>query len=228
MTETSATEPVSEAAAMDTVEAVVRAQLNKALGGVRGVVEAAVPTIAFTGGYVITHQLKLSIIIAGACALIELAARIVQRSSPQFVLNAVFGTAVAAYFALRSGKAEDAFVPGMLYTGGVTALMLLSVLVRWPFVGFMVGATNPDDPLAWHRNPAIVRLASRLSLILLLPGVLKLAVQIPLYLADQVFWLGVAKVALGWPAYLAALSLGITLLLKGRTPLDHSDPAPQP
>ena len=32
----------------DTVEAVVRRQLSKALGGVRGMVEAAVPTIVFT------------------------------------------------------------------------------------------------------------------------------------------------------------------------------------
>ena len=35
-------------ASVTTVEAVVRAQLAKALGGRRGMVEAAVPTIAFT------------------------------------------------------------------------------------------------------------------------------------------------------------------------------------
>lgn len=216
MTETAAG---NETTAYETVEAVVRAQLTKALGGVRGVVEAAVPTIAFTGTYVFAHQLRLSLIIAGAAAVLELVLRVVQRSSPQFVLNAVFGTAIAAFFALRSGKAQDAFVPGMLYTAGVTALMLVSVVVRWPFVGFMVGATNPEDPLAWRRNPAIVRLAGRLSLILLLPGVLKLSVQIPLYLSGQVFWLGVSKIALGWPAYLGALAIGIYLLLRGHTPL---------
>jgi Protein of unknown function (DUF3159) len=114
-------------------------------------------------------------------------------------------------------------VPGMLYTAGVTALMLVSVVVRWPFVGFMVGATNPEDPLAWRRNPAIVRLASRLSLILLLPGVLKLSVQIPLYLSGQVFWLGVSKIALGWPAYLGALAIGVLVLLRGHTPLHDTD-----
>lgn len=221
MTETTAGEP--EASAQQTVEAVVRAQLTKALGGARGVVEAAVPTVVFTGAYVLTHQLKLALALAGAVAVLELILRIVARSSPQFVLNAVFGTAIAAFFALRSGKAQDAFVPGMLYTAGVTALMALSVLVRWPFVGFMVGATNPEDPLAWHRNPAIVKLSTRLSLILLLPGVLKLAVQIPLYLAGQVFWLGVSKIALGWPAYLAALAIGITVLLRGHTPLHTAE-----
>ncbi len=44
---------IESARAHDTVEAVVRAQLGKALGGVRGMVEAAEPTLGFTVTYMV-------------------------------------------------------------------------------------------------------------------------------------------------------------------------------
>ncbi len=210
--------------ASGTVEAIIRAQLNKALGGKRGVVEGAVPTITFTVCWISTHDLRLSLYIGGGAALALLIARLLQRSTPQFVLNSLIGIGLAAYFALRSGKAEDAFLPGMMWTGAVSGLMLLSILTRWPIVGFLVGASNPEDPLAWRRDPAMVRVCTRLSWLLLLPGVVKLSVQIPLYLSAQVAWLGVSKVALGWPAYLGALGLAAVMLMRGNTPHVVPDP----
>lgn len=207
----------------ETVEEVIRAQLTKVFGGRRGVLEGAVPTITFTAGWVFTHDLKLSLIVGGGSALVLLVARIVQRSTPQFVLNSLLGIAIAAFFALRSGKAQDAFLPGMLYSGAVSLLMLLSIVTRWPFVGFMIGAANPDDPFGWRKEPAMVRVCVRLSWLLMLPGVLKLAVQIPLYLAGQVVALGVAKVVLGWPAYVAALGLALLMLMRTSTPLRRTE-----
>jgi len=50
-------------------------------------------------------------------------------------------------------------------------------------------------------------------------------VMFPLYLAGQVTLLGIAKIALGWPAYLCALAVMGMMLVRGRTPL--SDPEPQ-
>src|SRR4051812_17509606 len=108
----------AEKAAHATVEEAVRAQLGKALGGARGVVEAAIPTIGFTVSWIVTNELKLSLAIGAGLALALLAARLVQRSTVQSVLNSIFGIAIAAYFALRSGKAADAFLPGILYNAG--------------------------------------------------------------------------------------------------------------
>jgi hypothetical protein len=204
--------------AHETVESAIRAQLNKALGGKRGIAEGAVPTITFTASWIATHELRLSLALGGGAALVLLVVRVAQRSTPQFVLNSLFGIAIAAYFALRSGRAEDAFLPGMMFTGLVSGLMLLSILTRWPFVGFLVGAANPEDPLAWRRDPAIVKVCTRLSWLLMLPGVLKLSVQIPLYLSAQPGWLGISKIALGWPAYLGALGLATLVLMRGNTP----------
>jgi len=102
-------------------------------------------------------------------ALVLLAARVAQRSTPQFVLNSLVGIGIAAFFALRSGKAQDAFLPGILYNAGYAVAMLISILTRWPVVGFMIGAVTTHDPFAWRRDPAIVRLCARLTWLLLIP-----------------------------------------------------------
>ena len=80
-----------EAQVHDTVEAVVRSQLAKALGGRRGMVEAAVPTLVFTILWLTTRELNLALGVSVGSALVLLVARLVQRSSVQFCLNALFG-----------------------------------------------------------------------------------------------------------------------------------------
>jgi hypothetical protein len=211
----------ADKAAYDTVEEAVRAQLAKALGGARGVVEAAIPTVGFTVSWIVTKELKLSLGIGAGLAVVLLLVRLAQRSTVQFVLNSIFGIAIAALFALRSGKAADAFLPGILYNAGYAAVMLVSIAVRWPLVGFIIGSVT-GDPTAWHRDREIVRLCSRLTWLLLIPCLVRVAVQYPLYLAGHVAWLGAAKVVMGWPLQVAALAAMVWLLARGRTPLERT------
>lgn len=211
---------------VDTVEALVRAQLSKALGGPRGVLEGAVPTAAFTITYVISDNLRLSLTVAIALAVAALGLRLLQRSTIQFVLNAAIGIGIAAVFAARSGRAEDAFLPGILYNAAYTAILLLSVVTRWPLIGFMVGAVT-GDPSGWRDDPAMVKLCNRLTLLLALPCALRVLVQYPLYEAGEVGLLGTAKVVLGWPLQVAALLAMGALLARGRTPI-AARPGPEP
>ncbi|MGP4023560.1 DUF3159 domain-containing protein [Actinomadura sp. 3N407] len=215
-----------EANAHDTVEAAVRAQLSKALGGVRGMIEAAVPVIAFTGTYVAVDDVKLAVVAGIGAALLLLAVRLAQRSSPQFVLNSLVGIAIAAFFALRSGKAEDAFLPGIMLNAVYAAVMIFSILARWPIVGFIIGSVT-GDPTAWRRDPGIVKLCSRLTWLLVLPCVARVVVQYPIYIADgdQSGLLGAAKIVMGWPLQVAALSAMVWLLARGRTPIRREEPA---
>jgi hypothetical protein len=205
----------------DTVEAVVREQLSKALGGVRGMIEAAVPTIAFTATFVVLDEVRTAVFAGIGVAVLLVLIRLAQRSNPQFVLNSLLGIAIAAFFAMRSGEAEDAFLPGILINTAYAAGMLLSIIVRWPVVGFLIGSVT-GDPTAWRRDPGIVKLCSRLTWILLAPCVLRVVVQYPIWLAegDQSGVLGAAKIAMGWPLQVAALALMVWVVARGRTPVE--------
>ncbi len=219
-----------------TVESVVRAQLAHALGGRRGMLEAAVPTIIFTVTFLAGKELRPALMVSVAAALVLLVARVVQRSSVQFVLNSLFGIGIGAFFAWRSaqsgGDVNDQamayFLPGILYNAVYAIAISASILVRWPVVGFMVGSVA-GDPTAWHKDRQVVRLTSNLSWMLVVPCVVRVAVQLPLYLAGTsgamdpaaaVAVLGFSKVIMGWPLQLAALAAMVWLLARNRTPME--------
>jgi uncharacterized protein DUF3159 len=208
------TDPVDAA----TVEEVVRHRLSNALGGRRGMVEGAVPTLGFTITFLVTRDLRLGLYVGVGLAVLLLVARVLQRQPVQFVVNSLVGIAVAAIFASRTGKAEDVFLPGILYNAVYAVAMVLSVLARWPLVGLMIASVT-GDVTSWRADPAVVRLCGRLTLVLAVPCALRVAVQLPLYLAEQTVWLGVTKIALGWPLQVAALAAMAWLLARGRTPL---------
>jgi len=217
-----------------TVEEVVRGQLSKALGGRRGMLEAAVPTIAFTVLFLTTHDLRTALMIAIGSAAVLLVIRLVQHTTPQFVINSMVGIGIGALFAWRAarggGDANDQalayFLPGIIYNLAYSVLMIFTILIRWPVVGFMVGGVT-GDPTGWREDRGVVRLCSRLTWLLVLPCVIRVVVQAPIYLAGKNGWwdqdsavaaLGVAKLAMGWPLQLAALAAMVWLLSRNKTP----------
>lgn len=228
--------PVPVPPTATTVEQVVRSQLAKALGGTRGMLEAAVPTVLFTIVWLTTKQMNAALGVAVGCAVVLLVLRLVQKSSVQFVLNALFGIAIGWFFANRAaaggGSENDQalayFLPGILYNGGYAVALGFSCLIGWPLVGFMVGSVT-GDPTAWHRDRGIVKLCTRLTWLLTLPCLVRVAVQGPIWLAGKaetldpdtaIALLGVLKIALGWPVQLAALAGMVWLLARNSTPVD--------
>jgi hypothetical protein len=215
------TQPPIDATA-HTVESLIRERLSSALGGARGSFEAALPTVAFVVAWTWRHDVKIAVIASAVIVLVLLVVRLVARQTPRYVLSAIVATAVAAFFALRSGRPEAAFLPGILTSAAWGAGSLLSVVVRWPLVGFIVAAGDPQlvqDPTAWRRDRGLVTVCQRLTMVLVALYAVRVVVMYPLYLAGQVALLGVAKIALGWPAYLCAVAVMGMLLVRGKTPL---------
>jgi hypothetical protein len=101
-------------------------------------------------------------------------------------------------------------------------------------VGFMIGSVT-GDPTAWHDDRQVVRLCTRLTLLLMLPCAVRMVVQGPIWLAGHsgslsadtaVATLGVLKVVMGWPLQLAALAAMSWLLGRNHTPLEPVSPGP--
>jgi hypothetical protein len=205
-------------------------------------VEAAVPTVAFTLLWLTTRELALALTVSLVTAGVLLVVRLVQRSTPQFVLNAIFGIGIGWVFvriaASRGGDADDQalayFLPGILYNLGYAALFVVTCLIGWPLVGFMVGSVT-GDPTAWHQDKAVVRLCTKLTLLLALPCALRVVVQAPIWLAAHadtlsvstaVGVLGVLKIVMGWPLQLACVGGMVWLLGRNSTPVSYSGEEP--
>jgi Protein of unknown function (DUF3159) len=203
------------------VEDFVRHQLGESLGGARGMLESALPFVAFTIAWVIGRELYPAIGAAVGTALLLAAIRLIQRQSIKYVVQAVIPTAIAVLIATRTGRAQDIFLPGIVYNGALAVVSLASVAIRKPLVGFIIGAAV-GDPTGWAKDPGLVRMTSKLTLVLAVPYVTRFVIQLPLFLAGQVILLGVAKVVLGWPLLIAALTVIGLMLSKGKTPMEGS------
>lgn len=236
-------EPSRPPVSVDTVEALVRQQLADAFGGVRGFAEAAVPTLLFTILWLSTRDLQLGLVVSVAATVVLLVARIVQRSTVQFVMNALVGIGVGWLFvhlSARSGGSVDDqalayFLPGILYSAGYTVVVGLSCLVRWPLMGFLIG-TVTGDLTGWRDNDQVVRLCTRLTWLLVLPGAIGVLLQGPVWLAGHSGAMGAGtavallaglRLGLGWPLRIASFAAMIWLLSRDRTPLaaDGEPPA---
>jgi hypothetical protein len=94
-----------------------------------------------------------------------------------------------------------------------------SIVVRWPLLGVIVGLVL-GQRTRWRRDPALLRAYMRASWVWVGQYLVRLAVFVPLYLADQPVALGVARVALTWP--LVALCLAASWwVLRRALPSDH-------
>lgn len=209
-----------------TVEQVIRRRVSDALGGWYGSLETALPTVAFVVSWLVSDSVRTAVIAAAALLVVLVVVRQLIGGSWRFLGSAVVATALAAFFALRSGQAEDAFLPGIITSALYGVGALVSILTRWPLVGFVVAIGDPDfaeRPTAWRHDRGLVAVCIRLTWVLVALFGLRVTIMLPLYLASEVAWLGVAKIALGWPAYLLAIVVMGMMLAAGRTAQTDDD-----
>lgn len=235
------TEPdhtTATAASVETVEAVVRRQMSQSLGGRRGMLEAGIPGLVFTILWLTTKDLRLALLAAGGVAAAALVIRLVERSTIQYVVNAIVGIGIGWVFvrlaASTGGSEADQalafFLPGIIWSGAYTVLMVTSCLVGWPFIGFMVGSVT-GDPTAWHRDKQVVRLCTRLTWLFLAPGAIGVLLQGPIYVMGHrgtidtdtaVGLIGILRLGLGWPLRIASWGTMVWLLARNATPIEPS------
>jgi hypothetical protein len=112
--------------------------------------------------------------------------------------------------ALWTGRAEDNFVPGFFINAISITVLLVSIFVKWPLIGVIVGLLT-SDPGEWRKDKAKFRVATIATLLWVALFSLRLLVQLPLYFAGLTQWLAGTKLLMGVPLY--AGMLWVTWLL---------------
>ncbi|HEY2669902.1 MAG TPA: DUF3159 domain-containing protein [Rugosimonospora sp.] len=187
-------------------------QLADQLGGVRGVIESGVPVLVFVVANII-WTLRPALIIAVGSAVIIGGWRLARRQPVRHAVNGVFGIAIGAIIAWRTGSAKDFYLPGILLSLGYGLALLASVAIKRPLVGWVWSLLVTRGRTEWRGDPRMVRTFSWLTVLWALTYLAKVLIQAMVFqhTADDspATTLGILRLALGYPPYLLLIAITV-------------------
>jgi len=188
--------------------------LIQALGGARGLLDSGLPTLVFVITFTTTRNLNLSLnaalILAGVLAVI----RLIARDTLQHAISGLMGIGIAYLLAKTTGEAKNFHLPALFTNIAYGIAYVVGNLVRWPIFGLLMGAIQGIGT-SWRSDPKKVALYTKIGWVWAAMFILRVAVQLPLYLGGFVTQLGVARLALGWPLFLVVGYVTYLLLRRG-------------
>jgi xanthosine utilization system XapX-like protein len=180
--------------------------LRVLLGGRRGAIEATLPALVFVVAVSARAPIAASLGAAVATATVVAVLRWRRAQSPRAALLGLLGVLVAALIVMRTGRAVDFFAVQVLSNLASAVAWTLSIAVRRPLLGIVVGTVLRQGP-RWRSDPDLLRAYTRASWWWVSSYVLRVAVFVPLWAAGSLVALGVARAALSWPLIAAVLAL---------------------
>lgn len=198
------------------------------LGGRGQALDASLPSVAFVAVWLAADPLGAAQpVLAGGVAAVVVAAGVAlwrhrRGERPRAVSVGLLLAVGAALLALYTGRAEDFFLPRIVANAGSLAAWLVSIAVRWPLLGLVVGALS-GHPTRWRGDPDLVRGYCRASWVWVAQYAVRVVVFTGLWLADQVVALGIAQVVLTWPLVVACVAASWPLV---RSALPPGHPGP--
>jgi uncharacterized protein DUF3159 len=192
-----------------------------AVGGIRGLVEAILPGLAFLIIYTITKDLLVSVIAPFAVAILFIVVRAIQRQPVTPAITGAIGIGLSAALAFFTGNISNNFLLGFVINGVAVAALVISLIARRPLVGVIIGLLTGDEH--WRHDAAKLRIAYVTTVMWLLLSALRLAVQVPLYLADLPDALAATKLLMGVPLYLGLLWATWMLVRTAWRPADEDE-----
>jgi hypothetical protein len=177
--------------------------LLEQMGGLSGIVASTIPVAVFVMINILT-ALQPALVAALASGVVIAVWRIARRQPVQPAISGLFGVGVAAFIAYRTGEARGFYLPGLIYSAVLALAFFVSVLVRWPLAGVIWHGINGQGQ-SWRSDSRLLRAYTLASLLWTLVFAARLVVQGLLYNADATTWLGIARLAMGYPLVGVAL-----------------------
>ena len=166
-------------------------------GGVSGVIYSSLPVVTFVVASSLFGLLP-AVGSALAVAALVLLWRLIRRESTHPAFSGFIGVAVCALIAYLVGESKGYFLLGIWMSLLWAVVFAVSVLIRRPLAGYVWSWASGRDR-SWRGVPRAVYAFDIASLGWLLVFGARFVVQRHLYDADQTGWLGVARIAMGWP-----------------------------
>ena len=178
------------------------------MGGVSGLIYSSLPVVVFVPVSSAFGLLPAIVAALGVATLI-LVWRLVRRESAQPAISGFFAVGISALIAYLVGASKGYFLLGIWTSLFWAVVFAVSVVIRRPVVGYIWGWVNATDR-DWRDVGAAVRAFDLATLVWVVVFASRFVVQRHLYDADQTGWLGVARIAMGWP--LTAVAALVTYL----------------
>lgn len=178
------------------------------MGGISGLIYSALPVavlVPVNTAFGLLPAISAALGVA-ACVLVW---RLARRDSVQPALAGFMGVGISALIAWVVGESKGYFLLGIWMSLFWAVVFTVSVLIRRPVVGYVWSWVNGHDR-SWRKSRRALLAFDLATLTWVLVFGARFVVQHHLYDADQTGWLGVARIAMGWP--LAALGALVTYL----------------
>jgi hypothetical protein len=180
--------------------------MEKAVGGPREMIEAVLPMTLFSMVYGLRAPMPAALVAALVPAVGFVLWRVVTRQPLTHALSGLAGIAIGAALAMWTGRAENFVVPSLLKNSVSAIVFGVSALTPWPVLGFFIGLMRGEG-FEWVDQPDRLRAYRQATGVWAGMFVVRLAVQVPLWMAGAAAALGLANVVLGLPLFAAVMWL---------------------
>jgi hypothetical protein len=179
-----------------------RSLIINALGGKKGLFDSGIPALVFLIVFNVQNVVIDAAIFALAVSAVITIVRLVRREKLQNAIAGIVGVLICFLLVRSTGNAEDFYLPGLFINAGYGALYLVTNLAGWPIIGVVLGPLLGED-FHWRKVPERKRVYMLAGWLWVGLFVSRLLVQYPLYLSGNVNALGVARLIMGPPLFIA-------------------------
>jgi hypothetical protein len=192
--------------------------LLASVGGFQGLIESTLPGFLYVLTFAIWRNLTISIGTVVVAVLALTIRHFVKKRPVTQLIGSVVGIGLAIYLTLRpGGQAGDFYLKDFWTNGIYGSVLLLSVLIRLPIIGVMVGLFT-NQGLTWRKDRRKLMFFDLVTLLWVGLFATRLAVELPLYFMGNIVMLGFVKLVLGLPFYLTMIWVSWLLLRKVISP----------
>jgi hypothetical protein len=201
----------------NTINDDIREEIKSLFVGERTLGDSFAPPLLFVATNALWSLEVAAAIAIGAGVLVSLW-RIRKGQQMVYAVAGIGAVAFAAFLALRSGRAESYFLPGIVVALGWAGAALVSILVKRPLAGWSSWAFR-KWPRSWYWRDDVRPAYSRVSWIWFWYFAIRGLVQAWMYTVEQPEILAVWKTITSWPTILPLLYLSVRVGMAKRNAL---------